>query len=506
MTPTSSSHPLRRILCALFFAAAGAAAIGAIASLRAVDTETAQGKIAPWVTAHTAAGQQAEFIVVLRDQADLRPAELLPTKAEKGRFVRDALWNKSQATQGPILRWLESRHLEHRAFYIVNAIWVKGRAEDALALAARDDVDRVEGNPEIHNNLAIAPAVEAQPNETDTVEQGIAYSKAPQVWALGYTGQGIVIADGDTGFLWTHNAIKPHYRGWNGTTADHDYNWHDSVHTGGGVCGPDSPQPCDDYGHGTHTMGTTIGDDGMGNQIGMAPGAQCIGCRNMDQGTGTPARYMECFEFFLAPYPVGGNTSQGDPSKAPDITTNSWECPPSEGCSAETLKATVKAQRMAGIMCVAAAQNSGPACSTVENPPGIYAAAYSAGALNNGTDTIADFSSRGPVTADGSNRLKPDISAPGTNVRSSYYSSNSSYAYLSGTSMATPHVAGAVALLWSADPALKNNISKTEQVMDKAAHHILDNTCDSGPPASPNNTYGWGRLNALSAVKHGGAP
>ncbi len=504
------SNPLRRLLCLLLFVAAIAAGIAAVASSRAIsgpktpEQLAAEKKISSWVSAHTEDGKQAEFIVVLNDQADLSGAAALKTKAEKGRFVRDALYNKSQATQGPILKMLEQRGLEHRSFYIVNAIWVKGRAEDVMAVAERAEVARVEGNPEVQNYSKPLPAVEApasQPDSTDTVEQGIAYTNAPAVWALGFTGQGIVVADGDTGFLWNHNAIKPHYRGWNGTTADHNYNWHDAIHTGGGICGPDSPQPCDDLGHGSHTMGTAIGDDGMGNQIGMAPGAKCIGCRNMDQGNGTPARYMECFEFFLAPYPIGGTTAQGDPSKAPDITTNSWECPASEGCSATTLQATVEAQRAAGIMCVVAAQNSGPSCSTVQNPPGIYDAAYSVGALNNGTDTIASFSSRGPVTVDGSMRLKPDLSAPGTNVRSSYNTSISTYAFLSGTSMATPHVAGAVALLWSAHPELQNDIDATESILNSSAHHILSNACDIGVPVTPNNTYGNGRLDVLAAVE-----
>jgi hypothetical protein len=137
----------------------------------------------------------------------------------------------------------------------------------------------------------------------------------------------------------------------------------------------------------------------------------------------------------------------------------------------------------------------------VVNPPGIYGEVYSIGALNNGTDTIASFSSRGPVTADGSNRLKPDLCAPGTNVRSSYNSSDTSYANLSGTSMATPHVAGAVALLWSAHPELKNDIADTITVLNNSAQHILSNACDSGPPATPNNTYGNGRVNILAAVQ-----
>lgn len=109
-------------------------------------------------------------------------------------------------------------------------------------------------------------------------------------------------------------------------------------------------------------------------------------------------------EFFLAPYPVAGTPAQGDSSKAPHVTTNSWSCPPSEGCSVDSLKSAVEAQRTAGIMMVAAAQNSGPSCSTIFDPPGIYDAVYSIGALNTGLDTIASFSSRGPILADGSGR------------------------------------------------------------------------------------------------------
>ena len=233
----------------------------------------------------------------------------------------------------------------------------------------------------------------------------------------------------------------------------------------------------------------------------MAPGAKWIGCRNMDHGNGTPARYIECMEFFLAPYPIGGG--QGDPTKAPDITINSWGCPASEGCSANTLQAAVEAQAAAGIMMVVAAGNSGSACSTVSDPPAIYAASYTVGALTTGTDTIAGFSSRGPVTADGSNRIKPDIAAPGTSTRSCSNTSDTAYTTASGTSMATPHISGAMALLWSAIPSLRHQITNSRNALNNSAVFISSTQCGTAGP--PNNVYGWGRIDILAAVT-GGSP
>jgi len=469
------------------------------------DGFAAANKIAPWVMEHTANGGQAEFFVVLAAQADLSQAISLQTKAEKGRYVYDTLLNKAETTQGPILQWLRERGIEHQSFYIVNAILVKGTRQVADALAARPDVARVEGNPHIQNHFPQPEAVDEAPpslRRPATIEPGINYTHAPQVWALGFTGQNITVASADTGVRWTHNALKPHYRGWDGMVADHDYNWHDSIHNSvGNPCGNDSPFPCDDLGHGSHTTGTLIGDDGMGNQIGMAPGAKWIGCRNMDANNGTPARYIECMQWFLAPTRIGGGDP--DPTRAPDITNNSWECPPSEGCSFNTLQAAVEAQAAAGIMMVSAAQNSGPACSTVQNPPGLYAATYTAGALVTGTDTIASFSSRGPVIADGSGRIKPDITAPGTGNRSSYNTSDSAYVSLSGTSMATPHTAGAMALLWSAIPSLRHQLTASRDAINNSAVHIANTQCGTAGP--PNNVYGWGRLDIFAAVG-GGSP
>src|SRR2546429_8617065 len=190
--PTSMFTPLRwrRVFCLLFFVAAIATAIGAISSSRAVTrggvpaSATTASKIAPWVMEHTANGQQAEFFVVLTDQADLSGANSLPTKAEKARYVYNTLLDKSQTTQEPILQWLRERGIEHRSFYIVNAILVKGNREIAETLAARPDVARVEGNPHIQNSLPPpGPALEGplQPGAPATIEPGIVYTHAPDV-------------------------------------------------------------------------------------------------------------------------------------------------------------------------------------------------------------------------------------------------------------------------------------------------------------------------------------
>jgi serine protease AprX len=488
-----------RLFVVLLFLLLSIGAVSSNTPSHAQNQKTALTKIAPWVLERTADNEQAEFLVVLSDQADLRGADALATKEENGQFVYKTLWATAQATQGPILDWLKDNKVEHRSYYIVNMIWVKGGYNVALALASRADVARVEGNPVINNLPEPVAVPEGQSVFSPlSVEQNITFVRAPEVWAMGYTGQGIVIAGADTGYRWDHTFIKNKYRGFNGVSASHDYNWHDSVHSGGGACGPNSPQPCDDNGHGTHTMGTAVGDDGSTNQVGMAPGARWIGCRNMNQGNGTPTSYIECMEFFLAPYPVNGTPAQGDPSKAPHITTNSWGCPPSEGCSPLSLQSAVEAQRAAGIMMVGAAGNSGSSCGSVSDPPAIYDAVYTIGNFDHRTGIISGSSSRGPVTVDGSNRMKPDISAPGSSIRSSWNSSTTATATISGTSMATPHVAGAVALLWSAQPSLRNQISLTEDTLNGASVPVSVISCSAS--GSPNNTYGWGRLDIKAAV------
>jgi subtilisin family serine protease len=249
-------------------------------------------------------------------------------------------------------------------------------------------------------------------------------------------------------------------------------------------------------------MGTMVGDDGNGNQTGVAPGAKWIACRNMEEGWGSPATYSECFEWFIAPYPFGGDPfNDGDPDRAPHVINNSWSCPASEGCTMpNVLRQVVEAVRAAGIVTVQSAGNYGSGCSTVTTPPAIYEASFTAGATGR-DDVIASFSSRGPVLADGSSRLKPNITAPGVAIRSTI--PGGAYGVLSGTSMAAPHIAGVTALLIAADPALAGQVDEIENLIEETAVPLTsDQGCGRDTPSSvPNHVYGWGRVDALAAVR-----
>ena len=441
-------------------------------------------------------GGTTEFMVFLDEQADLSFASTVESREARGREVVQALQRTAAETQAPVLALFDRLGVEYRSYWIANMIWVRGDEAALAAVAGLGEVRRIDANPTVTLSLPPTEPTRAT-EETAVTEWGLLKVLAPQVWAMGYDGTGIVIAGQDTGYDWTHPALKAKYRGWNGSSADHSYNWHDSIHSAGGSCGPDTMQPCDDHGHGTHTMGTMVGDDGGGNQIGMSPGSTWIACRNMNQGQGTPATYAECFEWFIAPTDLNGNNP--NPSKAPHVINNSWTCPPDEGCSANSLKTVVENTRAAGIVVVASAGNDGSSCSTIEFPAAIYDASFTIGATNSG-DNLASFSSRGPVNVDGSGRRKPDVSAPGVSVRSCI--PGGGYASSSGTSMAGPHVAGLVALLLDARPDLIGKVEAIETLIEAAADPINSAETCGGIPGTefPNNSYGHGRINALETL------
>ncbi len=474
----------------------------------------ADARIDPRIFAGKEAGEKASFLVVLKEQADLSGAVAFSEKAEKGRFVYEALRAQAEVSQAPLRARLEAAGIPYRSFYLVNMIEVEGDRALAGELSAREEVSSVAANnaarmePEpVVEREASPSAFRLTPSAASAVEPNLVRVGAPSVWARGFTGQGIVVGMADTGVVWDHPALKSHYRGFDGTTVSHDYNWHDAIHNAlpANPCGSDTAAPCDDDSHGTATASLAVGDDGAGNQIGMAPGARFIACRNMDQGNGTPARYTECFQFFLAPTDhTGGNAR---PDLAAHVINNSWGCPVTEGCTdPNVLKAIVTNVSAAGIVVVVSAGNDGPSCSTISDPPAFYDASFSIGATSN-SDAIATFSGRGPVTADGSNRLKPDLCAPGVNLRvarpPSAYSSS-----FSGTSGSAPHVTGAVALLWSAAPQLIGQVFTTIALLESTALPLTSTQDCGGLSGSvvPNPVFGFGRLDVGLAVDAANPP
>jgi subtilisin family serine protease len=357
-----------------------------------------------------------------------------------------------------------------------------------LYLATRPEVDRVLASPQLRplpgheQSLMSGDATSVSENPGWNIKM----IGADRVWSeFGDTGQGIVVGQSDSGVDGTHPALSAAYRG---RSQGDDYNWLDPWNH--------SKTPHDFIGHGTHTLGTILGSGG----IGVAPGAQWIGCVNLARNLGNPAVYLDCMQFMLAPFPQNGDPiKDGDPTRGAEILNNSWGCPPIEGCDANVLKPAADALRAAGIFVVASTGNDGPSCNTVNVPLSLYDSVFSVGAVD-AQGNVVDFSSRGPVIVDGSGRVKPDIVAPGNDIFSSL--PGGTYGAETGTSMAGPHLVGVVALMWAANPALVGDIDRTTQILIKTAKPYTGSTatgCFAGN--IPNDAFGYGVVDAYAAVK-----
>lgn len=311
-------------------------------------------------------------------------------------------------------------------------------------------------------------------NGSTGIEWGVAKIQAPAVWKdWNFTGQGVVVGVIDTGVRHTHSALRDSFRG--------DYGWFDPENK--------SATPFDDFGHGTHVTGTIVGTGG----IGVAPGAKWIACKGCPLGVCPESLLISCAQFMTCPTDTNGTNRNC--SKAPDLINNSWS-----GSALNTgYMALVAMWRAAGIIPIAANGNSGPKCVS-SRAPGSYDTVISVGATNS-SDRLANYSSRGP-TLDG--RVKPDISAPGSKVRSCWNASDDNFRTISGTSMATPHVAGVIALVLSANASL--TFDEVKQVLFTSADEapLISTGMSCGAIAStsfPNNEFGYGRVNALKAIR-----
>jgi len=430
------------------------------------------------------------LFVILREQADVSVASEIADRNERLSFVYATLTQQADRTQANLRATLDQLGVEYRPYYLVNGMEVDGGPALRAYLTIQPEVDRILDSPRLRplpeeQSASPAPSNGGAAPAPNGPQWNIRMIGADRVWEeLGVTGQGIVVGESDSGVQGDHPALRDSYRGAGGQD---DYNWLDPWNG--------SRAPVDIGGHGTHTTGTIVGAGG----IGVAPGAQWMGCVNLARNLGNPPYYLDCMQFMLAPYAQGGDSfKDGVPGRAAHVLNNSWGCPPLEGCDAGSLEPAVRVLRAAGIFVVASAGNEGPRCESVSDPIAIYDAAFSVGAVNESGD-LADFSSRGPVTADGSGRVKPDIVAPGVDVNSAL--PGNTYGENSGTSMAGPHVAGVVALIWSAQPALIGDIDRTEQILIETAQPYQGAPSGCDGTELPSNGAGYGLVDAYAAVR-----
>ncbi|WP_018811591.1 S8 family serine peptidase [Salinispora pacifica] len=417
------------------------------------------------------------FLVYLRETAPLAGTATLQTPDDRARAVHQLLTNTAERTQADLLRLLDARKAAHTSYWIANAIQVHGDRVLIDEIANRPEVERIEP---VRSRQLVEPTPAEAEARTDAIEWGVAEIGAPQVWdEFGDRGEGIVIANIDTGVQYDHPALVNSYRGnLGGGSFDHAYNWFDPTD----ICS--DSVPCDNNDHGTHTMGTMVGDDGADNQIGVAPGARWIAAKGCEFRTCSDPALLASGQWILAPTDANGENPR--PELRPDIVNNSW----GGGGNDPWYQQTVDAWRAAGILPVFSNGNSGPSCGTAGSP-GDYESSYAVGAYGS-NGAIAGFSSRGS----GTELIKPNIAAPGVAVRSSV--AGGGYSAFSGTSMAAPHVAATAALIWSVAPSLRGDLPATEALLDRTARDVDDTTC--GGTAADNNVFGEGRLDAYTAV------
>ena len=395
-------------------------------------------------------------IVTLRQRADLSRING-STRLERGQNLIRALKLTANGTQGPVKTLLQTR-LDQGRVQKFESLWV---INGFSVTATADVIAELAQNP---NVLGIAPDELSIVPAFATPEINITNINAPALWNLGYTGQGIVVANMDTGVDVNHPELSTRWRG--GTNS-----WFDPY-------GQHPTTPIDLNGHGTWTMGVMVGGDAGGTTVGVAPDAQWIAVRIFnDAGSSTATALHQGFQWLLDP---DGNPNTDD---APQVVNNSWTLSTS-GCNLD-FEPDLQTLRAAGILPVFAAGNYGPSSNTSRSPAN-NPSAFPVGNLND-NNAIYSTSSRGPSSCAGWSGPYPRIVAPGVTIRTTDLFSG--YYNPTGTSLSSPHVAGGLALLLSAFP----NLSPAEQ-----ENALVNSAVDLGV-AGPDNSYGYGRMDLLAA-------
>jgi subtilisin family serine protease len=442
----------------------------------------------------------ASYWINFLNEADLSAAYGMEW-SDRGWFVYEKLTEVAFASQADVIEYLTINGIPHQPFWIKNAIYVENSGSQTI----NDLLNfREIKNIEFSREYSLIEPIESKPATRDVIraiEPNLTRIKADQVWASGIDGSNLIIANIDTGVRYTHETLINQYRGNLGSGSFvHNHNWYDP-HRLNPAEFDYYDYPADSNGHGTHVMGTSVGDGG-GNQIGVAPGADWIACR----GCYTDACYdfalLACGQFMVAPTSVDGTNP--DPDSRPHVVNNSWG---GGGNYNNWYQQVVDNWHAAGIFPVFANGNSGNYLGFVGNPAR-YGNVTGVGATTQSTGDLAVFSSWGPTDNPdtinptlGYEYMKPQVVAPGQGILSAVPWSNSSYEYFSGTSMATPHVTGLVALMWQAGPCLIGNYAVTENLMEHTAWPIELNDGSPGTGLYPNFATGWGEIDALAAIQ-----
>ncbi|PZG56641.1 peptidase [Spongiactinospora gelatinilytica] len=441
--------------------------------------EPANEKIDRAVVADLKDGK-ASYLVRLKGEASLATARTATTKAAKAQAVHDAKSAHANKSQAGLRRLLTERKAEHTPFWIVNAVKVTADAKLTSEIAALPEVAAIDPIDEIE--MPEPKPGKAQPRvkgkAANAVEWNIDRVKAPQVWnELNNRGEGVVVAIIDTWPDFDHPALAAQYRGRHADgRVDHNYNWFDP-HKECATFGP-----CGTEEHGTHVTGTVAGENG----IGVAPGVKWIAARGCARGSCAETSLIAAGQWLIEPTDLNGQNVRYD--LVPDIVNNSWKIP-----ADTSYEHIVDSWIAAGIFPMFANGNGGEMGCGSSDTPAVYPQSYSSGSLN-----IDGELGRGSATGPGRDGdIKPNISAPGVDIRSS--APYGDYRLMSGTSMASPHVAGAVALMWSAAPSLRGDIDATRRLLDDTAIDMPASDCGGTP--DDNNVFGEGALDAYAAVR-----
>ncbi len=444
-----------------------------------------------------------DYLIYFEEKADLTGAYDMPWE-ERGWYVYERLVAQADESQAKVRKYLEKQRVTYEPFWIQNVIAVESSSFATLkGLQQFLEIHSLQAVPEIFLYEPSATSPDEKSIEPAGTSSNLQHINVTNAWSLGFTGEGMVVGSIDTGVRFTHEALVDQYRGNKIDGLEHDHHWWDAV--------SGRKTPYDDQGHGSHTIGIMVGAKETGDEIGVAPGAKYVACKAINgNGTGFGWDFLECGQFMLAPWDLAGENL--DPNLRPHVVNNSWGSCDQHYSSwfADAIDAWVAA----GIYPVFSngnAANCGysypPALNTVGNPARAYnVTAVGSTGMDNGE--YANYSTWGPtdsedtVNPSGYPWIKPQVVAPGVDIRSAVASSDNTYGYWSGTSMSAPHVSGLVTLMWEAGGCLLGDYATTETLIQESAVPIpyATGNGDEGPENVPNHATGWGEIDVLEAV------